>query len=155
MPAAFKAVSSSCSPILPKEISDVSSTAMGRAIGTSDRAIYQKNCISTSKPRPLPTSESMCFHTNCIMNTNRQMQKQPKKSRKNFLSTKTSIFFINFKFAVSSFKSSPKGGGTGGGILLMLLPEQVVYCLYGIERAQRHLHEDGVPVAHGSVPESG
>ena len=93
-PAALKAVSSSCSPMLPKEMSEVSSTAMGNAIGTSERAIYQKNWASTSMPRPLPTRSLTCFHTNCIINTNRQMQKQPKKSRKNFLSTKVSIFFM-------------------------------------------------------------
>ena len=33
-PAALKAVSSSCSPMLPKEMSEVSSTAMGNAMGS-------------------------------------------------------------------------------------------------------------------------
>ena len=38
MPAAFMAVSSSFSPRLPNTISDASSTASGRAVGTMVRA---------------------------------------------------------------------------------------------------------------------
>ena len=36
----------------------------------------------------------------------------------------------------------------------MLGTEQVQDCLHGIEGNQRHLDEDGVPVAHRAVPET-
>ncbi len=39
--------------------------------------------------------------------------------------------------------------------LLVLLAQKVVDRLHGIEGAQRHFHEDGVPVAHGTIPETG
>ena len=38
--------------------------------------------------------------------------------------------------------------------LLMLLAQQVVYGLYRIEGRQGHLDHQGVPVAHGTVPET-
>ena len=37
----------------------------------------------------------------------------------------------------------------------MLFAQQVVDGLHGIEGAERHFHEDGVPVAHGSIPQAG
>ena len=33
--------------------------------------------------------------------------------------------------------------------------EQVVDGLHGVERREGNFHEDGVPVAHGAVPEAG
>ena len=36
----------------------------------------------------------------------------------------------------------------------MLLTQQVVHCLDGVERAERHLHKHGVPVAHGAIPQT-
>ena len=38
--------------------------------------------------------------------------------------------------------------------LLMLLAEQVVDRLDGIERRERHFDEDRVPVAHRAIPQS-
>ena len=40
-------------------------------------------------------------------------------------------------------------------MLLVLLAQKVVHRLYGIERGERNFHEDGVPVAHRTVPQSG
>lgn len=37
----------------------------------------------------------------------------------------------------------------------MLFSKQVVNCLNGIESSDGHFHEDGVPVAHGTIPETG
>ena len=37
----------------------------------------------------------------------------------------------------------------------MLRAEEIVDRLHGIERAERHFNEDGVPVAHGAIPEAG
>ena len=37
----------------------------------------------------------------------------------------------------------------------MLLAEEVVHCLNGVERGDRHFDEDGVPLGHSSVPQSG
>ena len=39
--------------------------------------------------------------------------------------------------------------------LLMSLTQQVVDGLDRIESRQGHFHEDGVPVAHGSIPQTG
>lgn len=36
----------------------------------------------------------------------------------------------------------------------MLFSKQVVNCLNGIESSDGHFHEDGVPVAHGTIPET-
>ena len=38
--------------------------------------------------------------------------------------------------------------------LLMLLAEQIVYRLHGVESAQRYFYEDCAPVAHSAIPES-
>ena len=40
-------------------------------------------------------------------------------------------------------------------LCLMCRPEQVEHYLDGVERLYRNLYEEGVPVRHGSVPESG
>ena len=37
----------------------------------------------------------------------------------------------------------------------MLLAKEVVDGLHGVERAKGNLYEDGVPVAHGTIPQSG
>ena len=37
----------------------------------------------------------------------------------------------------------------------MLLTEEVIDGLHRIERAERYFHKDGVPVAHGAVPQTG
>ena len=37
----------------------------------------------------------------------------------------------------------------------MLRAEEIVDRLHGIERAEWHFNEDGVPVAHGAIPEAG
>lgn len=37
----------------------------------------------------------------------------------------------------------------------MLFSKQVVNCLNGIESSDGHFHEDGVPVAHGTIPKTG
>ena len=39
-----------------------------------------------------------------------------------------------------------------GRVLLMLFAQKVVDCLYWIKGVERNFHEDGVPVAHRSVP---
>ena len=39
-----------------------------------------------------------------------------------------------------------------GRVLLMLFAQKVVDCLYRIKGVERNFHEDGVPVAHRSVP---
>lgn len=39
--------------------------------------------------------------------------------------------------------------------LLVLGAQQIVDGLHGVERAEGHLNEDGVPVGHGTVPKSG
>lgn len=36
----------------------------------------------------------------------------------------------------------------------MLIPQQVIDCLYRIEGAQRYFNEYGIPVAHRSIPKS-
>ena len=36
--------------------------------------------------------------------------------------------------------------------LLMLLAEQIVYRLHGVESAQRYFYEDRAPVAHSAIP---
>ena len=57
-PAAFMESSSSCSPMLPKVMSDASRTAGGNAMGTIVMPMYQKNCARMSSDSPLPTSSS-------------------------------------------------------------------------------------------------
>lgn len=37
----------------------------------------------------------------------------------------------------------------------MLLAEEVIDGLHRIERAEGYFHKDGVPVAHGAVPQTG
>ena len=36
----------------------------------------------------------------------------------------------------------------------MLFTEQVIDCLHGVEGAKGNLYEDGVPVAHSTIPQS-
>ena len=60
-------------------------------------------------------------------------------------------FWRNAVFAVTvSF-----GRAIGTACLLLLFALQVVDGLHGVECADGHFHEVGVPVAHGSVPQSG
>ena len=42
-----------------------------------------------------------------------------------------------------------------GAVLLMLLAQEVVDRLHGIERGDGHFDKEGVPVGHGSIPQSG
>ena len=37
----------------------------------------------------------------------------------------------------------------------MLRPQQVIDGLHGVEGSEGHFHEDGAPVAHGAVPQTG
>ena len=59
IPAAFIAVSSELSPILPKVIRDESNMASGNACGTSIKPMCQKNSARTSIDKPLPISSSI------------------------------------------------------------------------------------------------
>ena len=40
-------------------------------------------------------------------------------------------------------------------LLLVLVAQEVIHGLHRIECAQGYLHKDGVPIAHGTVPQSG
>ena len=40
-------------------------------------------------------------------------------------------------------------------LLLVLVAEEVVHCLHGIEGGEGYLYEDGVPIAHGAIPQTG
>ena len=94
MPAALMAVSSELSPRLPKAMSEESRMASGNACGMSIRPMYQKNCASTSRVRPLPISSSTYRHRNCIISTNWQMKKVPANSSPNCLAMKISSFLM-------------------------------------------------------------
>ena len=60
-------------------------------------------------------------------------------------------FWRNALFAVTvSF-----GRAIGTACLLLLFALQLVDGLHRVECADGHFHEVGVPVAHGSVPQSG
>ena len=37
----------------------------------------------------------------------------------------------------------------------MLGPQEVIDLLDGVEGLQRHLHEGGIPVVHGAIPQPG
>lgn len=39
--------------------------------------------------------------------------------------------------------------------LLMLFPQQIIHRLYRIERTQRNFHKHRIPIAHGTVPQTG
>ena len=54
MPADFMAVSSVCSPKLPKHISVASKVANGKAVGTVIKEKYMKSFPNTKSPRSLP-----------------------------------------------------------------------------------------------------
>jgi hypothetical protein len=38
--------------------------------------------------------------------------------------------------------------------LLMNISEEVIYSLYRIKGAQRNFYEDGIPIAHSSIPKT-
>ena len=40
-------------------------------------------------------------------------------------------------------------------LLLMLVTQKVVHRLHRIKGGQRHLYEDSVPIAHGTIPQTG
>lgn len=40
-------------------------------------------------------------------------------------------------------------------ILLMLWAQQVIHCFHRIERADGHLYKNGVPITHGTIPQTG
>ena len=40
-------------------------------------------------------------------------------------------------------------------LLLVLIAQEVVHRLHGIEGGEGYLYEDGVPVAHGTIPQAG
>ena len=40
-------------------------------------------------------------------------------------------------------------------LLLVLVTQEVIHGLYRIECAQGYLNEDGIPIAHRTVPQSG
>ncbi|OQC44775.1 MAG: hypothetical protein BWX59_01693 [Bacteroidetes bacterium ADurb.Bin028] len=75
IPADFMARSSLFSPRFPKVISEASSVANGRAIGTRPAEAYISNSTITSHSSPLPTKSSMYFHRNCIRSMNMAMKK--------------------------------------------------------------------------------
>lgn len=70
MPADLMAVSSLLSPKLPNVMRDDSKMASGKACGTRNKPMYQKNCAMTSMDSPLPISTSTYLHKNCIISTN-------------------------------------------------------------------------------------
>ena len=94
MPAAFMAVSSKFSPILPKVISDASKIASGKANGTNEKVEYMKNSARTDQSTPFPTKSVTCLHKNCINKIKIQMRNVIKKRVKKRLNTYESIFLI-------------------------------------------------------------
>ena len=40
-------------------------------------------------------------------------------------------------------------------LLLVLVAQEVVHRLHGIKGGEGYLYEDGVPLAHGTIPQAG
>jgi hypothetical protein len=70
IPADFIAVSSVCSPKLPKHISVAKSVAKGNAVGTVMREKYMKSFPKTKSPRSLPIKSEKYIIKNLIRNIN-------------------------------------------------------------------------------------
>ncbi len=86
MPAAFIAVSSTCSAKLPKQMSELSNIAKGKANGTTEAVAYRKNSARTEKPIPFPTRSVTCIHMNCINKIKIAIKKVAIKSHRKFRS---------------------------------------------------------------------
>ena len=128
MPAAFMAVSSSCSPIFPKEMSEASRMDSGRAIGTSVMLAYQKNLAKIYTDKPLPIKSSTLRQRNCIISTKRHTKKEATKRSRNFLRTYESIFLIIVIMLIARKRPKPSAklllsSGFASGLLLFYLTQ--------------------------------
>ena len=80
--------------------------ASGRACGTSNKPMYQKNCARTSMLNPFPMRSSIYLQRNCIISTNWQMKKVPMKRSPNCLAINMSNFLIlSISFVIVSCPS--------------------------------------------------
>ena len=94
IPADFMAVSSVCSPMLPKHIKVAKRVASGKAVGTVIKEKYMKSLEKTSKPRSFPMKSSKYIIRNLIRKINTTTAVVSTKGPMNDLRNNLSIFRI-------------------------------------------------------------
>ncbi len=98
IPADFIAVSSECSPKLPKHIKVANSMARGRAVGTVIKEKYRNNFEKTSNPRFFPMKSSKYIIKNRIKKINTTTAVVKMNGPTNDFKNNLSIFLIKVDF---------------------------------------------------------